>query len=196
MATTGIVHALRDTHHTQNVIRSNEISMRLIVIFAIIFDLTLAGYGQELAQVRDTTNGFEVGVPVGWRYGVPTNNKVAFIAYRLKETDDDIPRENYNINIVRRDNTDLENTYKEFLEVIGKAEGFKVIEQHNTKINDREYRLLIETHKNKISNEDMHNYVLFTNKDGKILILTMVTTSSNFEAYKVLFDSIAGSLKY
>jgi hypothetical protein len=175
---------------------NNKISMRLIVIVVFTFGLSLAGYGQELAQVRDTTNGFEVGVPVGWRYGVPTNNKVAFIAYRLKETNDDIPRENYNINIVYRDNSNLEDTYREFLEVIGKAEGFKMIEQHNTKINDREYKLLIETHKNTISNEAMHNYVLFTNKDGKILILTMVTTSSNFEAYKVLFDSIAGSLKY
>jgi hypothetical protein len=42
----------------------------------------------------------------------------------------------------------------------------------------------------------MCNYVLFTNKNGEILILTMVTTSENFEKFKTLFDSIALSLNY
>ena len=42
----------------------------------------------------------------------------------------------------------------------------------------------------------MSNYVLFTNKDGEILILTMVTTSENFDKFKSLFDSIALSLTY
>ena len=42
----------------------------------------------------------------------------------------------------------------------------------------------------------MTNYVLFTNNDGDILILTIVTTSENFEKFKDLFNSIALSLRY
>ncbi|WP_162056484.1 hypothetical protein [Pontibacter pamirensis] len=155
-----------------------------------------ASFGHELALVRDTVNNFEVGVPVGWRYGVPVDKSVSFIALRQKESGTDVPRETYNINIVHRAETDLDNTYRQFIENIESAEGFKIIEEGDTLINDRSYKYLIETHKNSISKEDMNNYVLFTNNKGKLLILTMVTISPNFQSYKPLFDKIASTLRY
>ena len=162
----------------------------------ITLSICTASLGQELALVRDTVNDFEIGVPVGWRYGVPTDKSLSFIALRQKESDADVPRENFNINIVHRDETDLGKSYRQFLKSIGSAEGFKVIEQGDTTINGRSYKYLVETHKNSISREDMSNYVLFTNNKGKVLVLTMVTVAANFQRYRPLFDKVASSLRY
>lgn len=169
---------------------------RFFLSILITLSVCTASLGQELALVRDTVNNFEIGVPVGWRYGVPADKSVSFIALRQKESDADVPRENYNINIVYRAETDLDKTYRQFLGNIGNAEGFNIIEEGDIIINDRSYKFLIETHKNNISKEDMNNYVLFTNNKGKILILTMATISPNFQSYKPLFDRIASTLRY
>ncbi len=167
--------------------------------YALIFVLTIAWttcVGQELVTIRDTVNHFEIGVPVGWRYGIPADKSLTFMALRQKLNDQDVPRENFNLNILHRDEANLNKSYGEFLESIGKADGFKIIEQGEKVIKDRKYKYLIETHKNRISREDMSNYVLFANNNGEILILTMVTTSEHFETFKSLFDSIAQSLRY
>ncbi|MEJ8802162.1 PsbP-related protein [Pontibacter sp. H249] len=166
----------------------------LSLLFVFIF--STISFCQDLAMVRDTVNGFEVGVPVGWRYGVPANQSVNFIALRQKETEADVPRENYNINVLGRNEQDLDKTYKEFLASVGEAEDFEVVEQGDTTINERRYKYLIEKHKNKHSGENMHNYVLVANKEGKVLILTMVTTSENFPKFQPLFDKVASSLRY
>jgi hypothetical protein len=168
--------------------------------YAAIIIFTLSAWticsGQELATIRDTVNHFEIGVPVGWRYGVPADKSVTFMALRQKQTDEDVPRENFNINIVHRDETDLTKSYQQFLESIGKSEGFRIIEQGDKTIKNRNYKYLLETHKNRLSKEDMHNYVLFTNNGGEILILTMVTTSDNFTKFRDLFGAIGLSLLY
>jgi hypothetical protein len=165
----------------------------LSILFLASWTLTV---GQELMTIRDTVNHFAIGVPFGWRYGVPADNSVTFIALRQKLDDQDFPRENFNVNILQMEETDLEKSFSDFLESVGQAEGFKVIEKGEKIIQDRKYKYLIEIHKNKISKEDMNNYVLFTNNNGEILILTMVTTSTNFEKYKTLFDSVGLSLSY
>jgi len=151
---------------------------------------------QELAIIRDTVNHFEIGVPIGWRYGVPIEQTVSFMALRKKESDQDVPRENFNINILHRDEVDLNKSYGQYLEIVEKTEGFKILYQGERIIGVRKYKYLVETHKNKINKENMSHYILFTNNEGEILILTMVTTSANFEKFKPLFDSIASSLNY
>ena len=40
-------------------------------------------------MVRDTVNRFEIGVPIGWRYGVPINRSVAFMAVREAQNEQD-----------------------------------------------------------------------------------------------------------
>lgn len=168
--------------------------------YTIIFILTIATWktciAQELQIIRDTVNHFEIGVPIGWRYGVPIEKTVSFMALRQKEHDQDVPRENFNINILHKNEVDLNKSYGDYLESVGKTEGFHIFQQGEKIIGDRRYKYLIETHKNKISKEDMSHYVLFTNNEGEILILTIVTTSANFEKFKPLFDSIASSLRY
>lgn len=167
-----------------------------LLTFLIFVSIKTVSFGQELAILQDTVNNYQIGVPVGWKYGVPADRSLALMAFRQKQTEEDVPRENFNLNILRSDEISLDATYKKFLESIGTAEGFTIIEQGDTVINDRKYKYLIESHKNKYSKEDMHNYVLFTNREGTILILTMVTISPNFETYKALFDKIALSLHF
>jgi hypothetical protein len=170
--------------------------MRYWIIIILTITTWSTCLGQELAIIRDTVNNFEIGVPIGWRYGVPEDNSVTFLALRKKQNDLDVPRENFNLNILYRDEVDLNKSFSQYLESVGKAEGFRILDQGERKIKNREYKYLIETHKNRISKEEMCNYVLFTNKNGEILILTIVTTSENFEKFKTLFDSIALSLNY
>lgn len=173
-----------------------KIMMKYIIVFILtIFNWTSC-VGQELVTIRDTVNHFAVGVPVGWRYGVPVDKSLVFVALRQKQNDQDISRENFNLNLLHHDETDLSKSFKKFTESIRRAEGFKIIDEGEKTINNRKYKYLIETHKNTISNEDMSNYVLYANKDGEVLVLTMVTTFENFEKFKSLFDSIAISLVY
>ncbi|SIT92251.1 hypothetical protein [Pontibacter indicus] len=167
-----------------------------LLTLLILVSIKTVSFGQELAILQDTVSNYQIGVPVGWKYGVPADRSLALMAFRQKQTEEDVPRENFNLNILRRDEKSLDATYKKFLESIGTAEGFTIIEQGDTVINNRKYKYLIESHKNKYSKEDMHNYVLFTNREGTILILTMVTISPNFETYKALFDKIALSLHF
>lgn len=166
----------------------------LVVFFAIITWTNCIG--QELATIRDTVNHFEIGVPIGWLYGVPADKSITFIALRQKQNDQDIPRENFNINIFRSDYTDFNQSYEYFLENIGRAKEFKIIDQGETIIHNRKYRYLMVSHINPISNEKMYNHVLFTNSTGKVFILTMVTTYDNVSEFKDLFTAIALSLKY
>ncbi|WP_133242746.1 DcrB/PsbP domain-containing protein [Pontibacter virosus] len=168
----------------------------LLLTLLILVSVKTISFGQELAIIQDTVKNYQIGVPVGWKYGVPADQSLALMAFRQKHSEEDVPRENFNINILHHDETSLDATYSEFLKSIGTVEGFTVIEQGDTVINDRKYKYLIETHKNKYSKEDMHNYVLFANRDGVLLILTMVTTSPNFESYRALFDKIALSLHF
>jgi hypothetical protein len=170
--------------------------MKTILLCILTLLIGTSIFGQELQIIKDSINHFEIGVPIGWKYGIPTNKSLAFMAFRQKLNEQDIPRENFNINILHKDEKDLEKSFNQFQESIGKAEGFKIIKLGDTISSNRKYKYIIETHKNKISKEDMHNYVFFTNNNGEILILTMVTTSSNFEKFKGLFSLIAKSLKY
>ncbi|MCP2042180.1 hypothetical protein [Pontibacter sp. HSC-36F09] len=167
-----------------------------LLTLLILVSVKTISFGQELAIIQDTVKNYQIGVPVGWKYGVPADQSLDLIAFRQKQSEEDVPRENLNINILHRDETSLDATYSEFLKSIGTVEGFTIIEEGDTVINDRKYKYLIESHKNKYSKEDMHNYVLFTNKEGAILILTMVTISPNFDTYRTLFDKIAGSLHF
>lgn len=170
--------------------------MRIILLIILSWCSWTSSFGQALLMVRDTVNRFEIGVPIGWRYGVPIIRSVAFMAVREAQNEQDFPRENFNINILIRNEVDLDTSYGHFLESIGQTEGFKILEQGEKIVNDRKYKYLIETHKNKISKEDMTDYVSFTNDQGRILILTTVTISENFENFKDLFESIGSSLKF
>lgn len=163
----------------------------LLFIILMSWEICLS---QELMNVQDTINHFSIGVPVGWRYGVPIDKSVAFIALRQTLDDKDVPRENFNINIFQVLDKDIETSFNKYLQSIGSANGFKLILQGEKTINGRNYRYLLETHKNKVSNEDMTNYTFFTNNNGKVLVLTMVTISSNYDKYKDLFESVAFSL--
>ncbi len=168
----------------------------LFVIFFYLFQTICNNLsGQDLVLIRDTINNFVVGVPEGWVYGVPKDKSIAFVAFRPKQSELDIPRENININIFNDIEIDTEKSFNKFLKVICRANEFKLLDQGEKIINNRKFNYLVETHKNTLSQDDMTNYVFFSNNNGKILVLTMVTFTVNFDKYKDLFDAISLSLK-
>lgn len=169
---------------------------KALVLLISSFLLVQLSLGQELLIVKDTLNKFQIGVPVGWRYWGPQPNGSIFQAIRPKVDANDIPRENFNINIFHHKETDIDKEYINFINSISKREGFKIIEQKEINIKNRKYKYLIETHKNVKSHEDMTDCIIFTNNNGEILQLTMATISENFDKFKVLFDKIAESLEY
>lgn len=169
---------------------------KLILSLIILFPFFKTISAQELVMITDSINKFQIGAPVGWSYLRPQENSTAFQAFRLKVDEDDKPRENYNIGFMQHKETDLNKEYKNFISAISKRTGFRIIDQKDKIINGRKYKYLIETHKNIITQEDMTDCILFTNNNGEILQLTMVTISENFDKYRSLFDRIAESLKY
>lgn len=168
----------------------------LFILFVALLTTGKQLIAQELVTIRDTINHYEIGIPVGWQYGVPTNKLLALVAYRKKQSELPNPRENFNINIIHGPEPNLEITYKAFVASIGTALNFKILSQKDTIINNTPYKQIIEQHHNQFSKEEMTHYILFTNKNGKVLILTLVTTSPNFPIFRNLYDKIAKSLKY
>ena len=153
-------------------------------------------FGQELITIRDTIHQFEIGVPSDWKYGVPKNNSLAFMAVSQKSNSGVSPRENFNLNIFQTDLLDFDYSYQKFLKSISIAKEFKIIEQGEKIINQKKYKFLIETHKNVLTEDDMMHYIFFNNNNGRVAILTMVTVPDRFERFKSLFDSIAATLRY
>ena len=49
------------------------------------------------------------------------------MALRQKQNDQDLPRENFNLNVFHSDEVDLNKSYGQFLESVGKSEGSKIL---------------------------------------------------------------------
>ncbi|MBK9731707.1 MAG: hypothetical protein IPO83_10560 [Chitinophagaceae bacterium] len=163
----------------------------------LIFFLPLASFGQQqLLVYEDTVNHFTIGVPNDWRYGVPKNKSISFMATRKSKDSTDVVRENFSVNVLYGKPADLTTSYNEFISAIQKAPEFKILEKGEKDIGKRHYKWLIETHKNQYNNESVANYVYFANSGKSVLILTMVSSAKAFSKYRVLYDKIAQSLKY
>lgn len=166
------------------------------LLFLLITFMPLCAFSQSLLVYEDTVNHFTVGVPSGWRYGMPKDKSTTFIATRRPKDSTDIVRERFSINVLYGMPSDFNTSYKEFLSHISKAPGFRILEEGEKEINKRQYKWLIETHKYNPGNEDAINYVYFANSGKSLLILTMVSSAQAFPEYRDLFDKIASSLKY
>lgn len=169
----------------------------LLVLLLTTFSFLTTSYCQELVPITDSINKFIIGVPIGWRYGVPEDKSALFMAYRQKIDENDIPGEVVRINIYYHKETNLNKEYKNFIKEISHREGFiEILEQEDKLIDNREYKYLVETHLNAVSKQEMTACILLSNDNGKILMLTMQTKSENMYKYRQLFDRIAESLQY
>lgn len=168
----------------------------LLLVVITTFSFLTASYGQELVLINDSINKFKIGVPVGWRYGVPEDKSAIFMAYRQKVDENDIPNEVVRINIFHHKETDLNEEYKNFIGSISQRKGFRILEQEDKLIGNRSYKYLVETHLNTISQEEMTDCILLSNDNGEILMLTLATKSVNINKYRQLFDKITNSLQY
>jgi len=170
--------------------------LKHIVVTLLITNTQSVCFSQDFFIFKDTLCNFEIGVPVGWKYLISEQYKLELIALRQKENDGVTPRENFNVNYIATEDTSLNLSYIHFINTLEKTDGFEIIEQGEKVIWNRKYKYLIENHNNTINGMKMVNYVFFGNKEGKLLILTMVTIAENFKKYRALFDSVAESLKY
>ena len=166
-----------------------------LLLLAIIL-LPIRSKGQDFRPYRDTVNHFSISIPEGWKYGPPPDRSVTFIALRQKANETDKPRESVSVNFLFKTETDLFKSYKSFVESLSNAERFELVDQGDRVIHNRKYKWLIEIHKNKMGEEYLKRYILFTNNNGEILTVTMTTTVENFPVYVLLFERVALSLAY
>lgn len=165
----------------------------IFVLFFIIF--SAISDAQSFVNYKDTINHFSIDIPVGWRYGASKNYpSLKLVAYRIPISNTDTSKDNYNLNIIETPNLDLNKTYFSFLKSLKTTKNFKLIDFGDIIINDKEFKWLIETHKNENDQIQMHNYDFVTYQNGKTYILTLVTFSNRFEFTKPIFGKIANSL--
>ncbi|MCF8278214.1 MAG: hypothetical protein K9J17_15915 [Flavobacteriales bacterium] len=155
-----------------------------------------ASFAQNLTVFKDAANKFEIGVPSDWKRGVPGNSTVEFLAVRQGTSELDVTREIMSVNILHWTETDLDAAFKKYLEEVGKSQDFKILKESDRTIGGRKYKSLLESHKNTATGLEMTHSVLFSNDNGTVLILTMETTSANYDEFKNLFSRIASSLKF
>ncbi len=151
-------------------------------------------YAQSVSfiEYKDTTIGFSIKVPTGWRYG--PNSTLKLIAVRPIADSSDKSREYFNLNILDRKSSSLEREYEKLLRALASTYDFNLSKEGNTTINGQPFKWLIETHKTPNNAANLTNYVFITYKSGKTFILTLVSLSNDFERMEPLFKEIAESL--
>jgi photosystem II reaction center protein PsbP len=163
----------------------------LLILFTVV---TIQASGQSFVTYKDTINRFSINIPTGWNYGVNKNYPaIKLLAYRTALSKSDSSRDNFNINIIETPGKNLDKTFSDFLRYLPDAKNFKLINKGDTTFNGLKFKWLIETHKNENNDKQMHNYDFVTLKDGKTYILTMITSSYDFDTIKFLFAKIASS---
>ena len=168
---------------------------RLLLSVLLVWSFITVAFGQDLVLINDSINKFQIGIPVGWRYGVPADKSGIFMAYRQKIDSADVPSKVVLISIFHHKETDLTKEYKNFLNTISQRKGFKVLEEEDKILGNRQYKYLVEIHTNAESSVEMTDCILLSDNDGEILMLTMATKSENIKKYRQLFDKIADSFR-
>jgi hypothetical protein len=170
--------------------------MKIILTLLLINALTnCISQSSSFVQYKDTINHFEINIPPGWRYGVNKSYpELKLIAYRTSTDTSDKPGVNFNLNIIKKENSSLDKEYKKLMDALMSTNDFTLTEKDSININGLPYKWFIEAHKNEINKEPMINYVFITYKEGKTFILTFIAFSEYFKKYRPLFYKIAGTL--
>jgi hypothetical protein len=165
------------------------------LLFIFFTALIINANGQTLVPYKDTVNHFSIDIPTGWKYGVSkAYPSIILIAQKTRTGPADTTGDNFNINVIETPNKTLDKTFSDFLGYLPNAKDYKLIGTGDTSYNGMRLKWLIETHREN-SNKQLHNYDFVALKNGKTYILTMVTSSSAFDAVKPLFDKIASSFQ-
>jgi hypothetical protein len=175
-----------------------NVSLNLMRTFIILLMLFVCNSAlcQELSLYRDTSYQFEVGVPVGWRYGKPKSYpNLLLISIRNPVDTTEKFVENFNVNVVKEPNSSIDSAFMRMLSFNEKTNDFQVLEQGSKTISGQSFKWVISTHTNKFANQKMYNYVLLTYKENSAYILTFVSTPKNFELYLPFFERIAETFR-
>lgn len=154
---------------------------------------TVSATGQSFNLYKDTTNGFSIYIPAGWKYGViKSQPTIKLIAYST----DDTSKYNYNVNVIETPNATLETSSSKLIESLSSTKGFRLLDSGRVMINERTFNWLIESHPNENNQEIlMHNLDFITCDKGKTYILTMVAFSKNFPQIYDTYSKIANTFR-
>lgn len=166
------------------------------ILGAILTVCSFNASSQSFQKYTDTINHFSINIPTGWKYGIrkdmPT---IKLIAYYQPLNEQDSIRDNFNINIFSPESNNLENVFARTIEGVKTAKSFKLIDTGSRNINGRQFKWLIETHRNQSTDIEMSNYVFVTYHKGIAYILTTVSFAKNFETSKSYFEKLALSFE-
>jgi hypothetical protein len=169
---------------------------------------------RDFVKIEDTLSKFEISIPKSWGYFVPDNyvpnyylnkdnknynriNGIPMVAFRKPLNKDDWKRESLMIEILQKDYTDIEKSLQEE-KIYWKGimvHRYEITSEENKLINGRVYKYLIKKYHgdNKKGNETI-DFVLLTNNNGIVLILTFTTYASINDCSKLIFEKIIDSL--
>ena len=165
-----------------------------IILFTLLFSIVIKTNGQSLSIYKDSVNHFLIKIPNEWKYGQNKNYpSIKLIAYRTPSSMTDTSKDNFNLNILETLNSNLDETYSEFLKSIKNIENFKLLDFGDSVINGEKFKWLIETHRYSSDNIQMHNYDFVTYQNDKTYIITFTTFSNRFDIIKPTFITIANS---
>ena len=176
-------------------VQFGEIFIRntLVAIFIIC---SYNSNSQSFQKYTDSINHFSINIPTGWKYGIRTDMPtIKLIAYYQPLTELDSIRGNFNINIFSPKSKDLEDVFAQTIEGVKSAKSFKLIDTGSINIKGRQFKWLIENHKEQTSDVAISNYVFVTYHKNNAYILTTASFAKNFEASKTLFEKLALSLE-
>ncbi|MBO9702813.1 MAG: hypothetical protein J7604_21550 [Sporocytophaga sp.] len=148
-------------------------------------------------RITDSVNHFSIEIPKSWKYLKQENEALKFIAYRTKENTLDIPRENINLNFIRKPNSNLDVEYLNFIKALNTPESETIIIKEGVSlIDNRKIKWVIETSKNENSGERMKYYSIVFYVDDTTVILTCTGLEKSFDDYKSLFERIGNSIRF
>jgi hypothetical protein len=166
------------------------------IILLILLSWTSSAYSQDFSVYKDSLYQFQIGIPSGWRYGKPESYPdLLLISIRPMTDTTEKFVENFNVNVIKEANSNLDSAFAHMLKYNSMTDDFKVLEKGEKIINGQDFRWVVSTHTNKYNTQLMYNYVLITYDEAKAYILTMVSTPKNFETYRPLFEKIAQTFK-
>lgn len=170
--------------------------MKIItVIFFLVF--CKASFSQDLSVYHDTTYKFSIGIPKDWKHQKISDDKTSIklnvVREQNKETD--TPRETYNVNILAFPNSNIDLAYLTMLQSISKREGYKMISEGVTTIDNKKYKWLIEQHTNIKTKESMTAYVYLGYNDNLAYMVTFATVTPAFKTYESLFRQISSTFR-
>ncbi len=149
---------------------------------------------QPYQQYYDEQEKFYVSFPQHWKYVRQQDTPVKLVLFRTKETADDTPRENVNLNFISAPNANVEAGYADLKNALLKR-GSQLVQEGEFEVDRKKVKWLIETHLNKVTGEPMKNYSFAYYANDRLIVMTCTALLDTFDKHKETFEKIARSFR-